>query len=209
MKLFISAIFILCFIVFIGCDKKKKGSEPVPAIVIRKDTAQLKKEIAPARSPIINIVDSFIPKSTILYIKDSAATSERISFKLGAIFGSKFNKTIKDNKISIIGPPMVWYKSSNAPFYFEAGYPVNKKPLKPAKKILTKSIGGTHAVVAHFYGHYSSTYVGYEVLAEWLKERKKKRSGQPYEIYVTDPFDKNSLPADPYKVRTDIVFPYK
>jgi len=102
MKLFISAIFILCFIVFIGCDKKKKGSEPVPAIVkgsepvpaivIRKDTAQLKKEIAPARSPIINIVDSFIPKSTILYIKDSAATSERISFKLGAIFGSKWEQ---------------------------------------------------------------------------------------------------------------------
>ncbi len=211
MKISIILGFILIFSA-IGCGKKAKKEKPTPdspAIIVRKDTARLKKETPPARSPIINIVDSILPKSTIIYIKDSASSSERISQKLAGIFGSRLNKTIKDNKLTIIGPPMAWYKTSKAPFFFEAGFAVNKKPAKPGKNVMVRVIGGMPAVVAHFYGPYSSTYVGYEVLSDWLKEKKKKRSGSPYEIYVSDPLDKDGKPADPYKVQTDIVFPYK
>lgn len=209
-KAFIPIIFGIAGLpAMLSCGKKSKPGPATPAIVVRKDTAALKKEVPPARSPIINIADSTLPTITVIYIKDSAASSERISQKLAAIYGSKLAKTIKDNKLTVTGSPMAWYKNNKAPFFFEAGIPVNKKPAKPGKSVLVKTTGGSYAVVAHFYGPYSSTYVGYEVLADWLKDRKKQRAAMPYEIYVTDPIDKDGKALDPYKVQTDIVFPYK
>lgn len=207
-----STVFLLLICSLSACkDKKPKvdPDNPQPAIVVRKDTAALKKEVQPSRSPIINIVDSIAPKYTVIYIKDSAATSERISQKLAKAYGIKLAEVIKKNKLKVTGPPIAWYKSSKAPFYFEAGIPVDKKPAKPGKGIFVKNIGGETALIAHFYGPYSSTFVGYEVLTEWLKDRKKTRSAMPYEIYVTDPMDKDGKMLDPYKVQTDIVFPYK
>ena len=60
-----------------------------------------------------------------------------------------------------------------------------------------------------FYGPYNITSMGYEALNDWLKSRKKKKLGEPYEVYVGDPFDKNGKPLDPYRVQTDIIQPYK
>jgi hypothetical protein len=44
---------------------------------------------------------------------------------------------------------------------------------------------------------------------EFIKDNKKIAAGPSYEIYISDPFDKNGKPVDPYKVQTDIVFPIK
>ncbi|RYY48840.1 MAG: hypothetical protein EOO06_09025 [Chitinophagaceae bacterium] len=195
----------------VSCKEEKKPAvkPDAPKIVVRKDTARLKKEKPPSRSPIINVVDSIAPKYIVLYIKDSASSSERISQKLATAINVKLPEFAKANKLKIAGPPMAWYRSNKAPFYFEAGLPVDRKPARLAKGILVKNIGGEPALIAHFYGPYSSTFVGYEVLTEWLKDQKKTRSGLPYEIYVTDPVDKNGQMLDPYKVQTDIIFPYK
>ncbi|RYY68842.1 MAG: hypothetical protein EOO13_11215 [Chitinophagaceae bacterium] len=208
---------IRCLIVFgllcstFSCkdDKKTEIKPDEPKINVRKDTAKLKKETQPSRSPIINVVDTTAPKYIILYIKDTAASSERISQKLATAYGVRIPDVAKKNKLKITGPPVAWYRSNKAPFYFEAGLPVDKKPAKLPKGFYVKNIGGEPALIAHFYGPYSSTFVGYEVLTEWLKDQKKTRSGLPYEIYVTDPVDNNGQMLDPYKVQTDIVFPYK
>lgn len=203
--------FILLICLSNACkDEKKPEIKPdAPKIIVRKDTAKLKKEEQPGRSPIINVADTFAVKYLVLYVKDSAASSERISQKLATAYNVKLADCIKKNNLRSVGPPIAWYKSNKTPFFFEAGIPVDKKPAKLPKGIFVKNIGGEPALVAHFYGPYSSTFVGYEVLTEWLKDRKKKRSALPYEIYVTDPVDENGKMLDPYKVQTDIVFPYK
>ncbi|HMU11617.1 MAG TPA: GyrI-like domain-containing protein, partial [Ferruginibacter sp.] len=64
-------------------------------------------------------------------------------------------------------------------------------------------------VVAHFFGPYDLMSQGYDAIKEWMKMNKKSSAGAPYEIYMTDPVDKNGKPLDPYKVQTDIVFPVK
>lgn len=203
-------LLLLSFVLFSCKDKKPAPPKPdEPKIIVRKDTAKLKKEEQPKRSPIINVVDTVAPKYMVLYIKDSAASSERISQKLATAYGVKLPDAMKKNKIKAAGPPMAWYRSSKAPFFFEAGIPVDKKPARLPKGIFVKNIGGEPALIAHFFGPYSSTFVGYEVLTEWLKDRKKTRSSLPYEVYVTDPMDKDGKMLDPYKVQTDIVFPYK
>ncbi len=205
-------IFLLLAVAMLGACKQKK-TEAVkslePSIVVRKDTANLKKEVQPSRPPIINIEDTIAPKYLVLYIKDTASSSERISQKLAKIFGEKLPEFINKNKLKITGPPIAWYKTSKVPFFFEAGLPVDKRPAKLPKGILVKNIGGDSAVIAHFYGPYSTTFMGYEALADWLKDHKKKTSGLPYELYVTDPMGKDGKLIDPYKVQTDIVFPHK
>jgi len=193
-----------------GCKGKKndttRKTDTIP--IIKKDTSQINAG-KPKAPPIININDTIAKKLIVLYTKDSSSTSEGISRKLAHIFRTKLPEHIKLQNIKIVGPPMAWYKSHKAPFFFEAGLPVDKKPSKLAKNMYVKNIGGDSAVVAHFYGPYESTIMGYEAVNDWLKSNKKKSSAPPYEVYVNDPFDKNAKIKDPYRIRTDIIFPRK
>jgi effector-binding domain-containing protein len=211
--MFLNKLIILLLVTgtIAACKQKKDATvkSTEPGIVVRKDTANLKKEVQPSRPPIINIVDTISPKYIVVYVKDTAASSQRISEKLAGIYGQKLPAFISKNSLKIVGPPIAWYKSNKPPFLFEAGFPVDKKPAKPQKGILVKNIGGDSAVIAHFYGPYSSTFMAYEALTDWLKENKKKTSGLPYEIYVTDPVGKDGKHLDPYKVQTDIIFPHR
>src|SRR6478736_365216 len=102
----IASFFLTCL--FFSCkDKKETAPKPdEPKILVRKDTATLKKEEQPKRSPIINVADTIATKYIVLYIKDSAATSERISQKLAAAYGVKLPDVMKKNKIKVAGPPM-------------------------------------------------------------------------------------------------------
>jgi effector-binding domain-containing protein len=192
-----------------GCDKKiaenkKDTLKPVRAVVAKnKQPGDVEK---PA---IINILDTVATKSIVIYIKDSAKTFERISIKLAQIYSVKLADVLKKNKLQMTGAPMAWYKSLKAPFFFEAGVPVNKKPAKIPNNVFVREINAGSIVVAHFYGPYNLLPQGYTAIREWMKDEKKVVNGTPYEIYVGDPFDKQGKPIDPYKVRTDIVFPHK
>ena len=62
---------------------------------------------------------------------------------------------------------------------------------------------------AHFFGPFQLLPQGYDAIKEWMKDNKKTAAGAAYEIYITDPIDKNGKPVDPYKIQTDIIFPIK
>ena len=51
--------------------------------------------------------------------------------------------------------------------------------------------------------------MGHDAIKEYMKDNKKVAAGAPYEIYITDPIDKEGKAVDPYKIQTDIVFPIK
>lgn len=78
-----------------------------------------------------------------------------------------------------------------------------------ASNVFIRDIGVDSVTVAHFYGSYDMLPQAYEALGEWMKSHKKRPAGKPYEIYVDDPIDKDGKPKDPYKVRTDVIFPWK
>ena len=188
-------------------EKKVPDVKSVP-IVIKKDKPNKSTDL-PKSAPIINITDTVAARYHLIYIKDSAINSARLSQKLGKIFGEKLGDAAKKLKVKPSGPPMAWYKSQKAPFFFEAAIPVEKKPSgKLPKGILYKAIGGDSAIVAHYFGPYEETGQAYEALKEWLKDNKKKSKSPPYEIYVGDPIDEKGNPRDPYKVQTDIIFPH-
>lgn len=193
-----------------SCNNSKETDETKNKkdTVIRA-TVKIEQKVAPNRGPVINIIDTLSTKQLVLCIRDSAANSSRISMKLSQIYGVKLAAVIKKNNLKITGPPMAWYRSQQAPFFFEAGFPVDKKPAKLPAGVTIKQIGTDSIVVARFYGPYDLTSQAYTALQDWIKDRKKKQLQPPYEIYVDDPLEKNGKLKDPYKVQTDVVFTWK
>ncbi len=209
-KNIIYIFFSLAMILSWSCNSGKNDKNIVTpdAIIYKIDTASQSRGQVAKKPPIINIIDTIVVKQIVLYMKDSARSSERIGSKLNTIYEKTLSDIIKKNKLIKTGSRMAWFKSSSEPFYFEAGIPVNKVPAKLPKKVYVKNIGGDSAVIAHFYGPYELTYEGYGALKDWMKEHKKKAAGAPYEIYVGEMIDSNRRAVDPYKVQTNIVFPH-
>lgn len=209
---FISSVLAISLF-FVSCkskDEKKTEKQVISKKEDKKKDTPEKVVDAPAkRPPVINITDTVAQRFTILYVKDSAATSDRINEKLANIYGFKLPEFILKNKLKITGRPIAWYKAQQSPFFFEAGLPIDKKPAKLPKGFFVKTIGGDSAVVAHFFGPYDLTPMAYEALNGYFKSHKRKRTAAPYEIYVGELFDKKGKKIDPYKVQTDIIFPYK
>ncbi len=216
MKKYYSVLITLPYLIFLislsACsnDAGEKNTSP-EATNVKKDspTVEKKIEIPAKRPPIINITDTVSVKRTVLCIKDSAATFERISLKLGEIYGFKLAAIIKKTKMKVVGQPMAWYNTQKAPYYFEAGIPVEKKIGKLPSNVFIKEIGVDSVTVAHFYGPYDLLPEAYDALKDIMKDRKRKAKQKIYEIYVGDPMDKDGKMKDPYKVQTDIVFSWK
>jgi len=214
-----SCAFYFAGIFMISCNSNAgKEAEKVKTDSIKPAIKKVEKPEPVAkyeRPPIINIVDTLAPKRLIIFCKDSAATYERISLKLGKIYGGKLADYIKKNNLKQAGAPMAWYKKQSAgsggkaPYFFEAGVPVNKKGTKSVPGVSVRELNAGKVIVAHFYGPYNLLPQGYDAVKERMKDTKKVSAGAPYEIYVTDPVDKNGKPVDPYKIRTDIIFPIK
>ena len=205
---FNTAILIIAFLLG-SCGGDKKKEQPKPEKGRIKTETKKEPERKYPRPPIINIVDTVAPKMTVIYCKDSAATFDRIGLKLGKIYGTKLPEYIKKNNLKPAGAPMAWYKKQKAPFFFEAGIPVNKAGSKPVKGVQIRQLGAGKALIVHFFGPFEMLPLGYDAIKEWMKDNKKTAAGPSYEIYITDPIDKNGKPVDPYKIQTDIVFPIK
>lgn len=206
---YVPSLLLACSLL-VSCSNKGKKESDKPA----KDTLivpvkRTEKEAQKERPPIINIVDTLAPKRIVIFSKDSAKTYERIGMKLAKNYGSRLAETMTKNNLKMTGAPLAWYKTTKAPFFFEAGLQVNKKPSKLAKGVQVRELAAGNVVVAHFYGPYNLMSQGYDAIKEWIKVNKKELAGAPFEIYITDPIDKNGKPLDPYKVLTDIVFPVK
>ncbi|MES2848721.1 MAG: GyrI-like domain-containing protein [Bacteroidota bacterium] len=209
-KLLLPVMIMGAFIASCSNGTEEKKAEPEA----KKDAPAKKEDPAPTptetkRAPIINITDTLSTKQVIIYMKDSAATMERLQIKLAEIWGLKLVTVIQKNKLKTTGRPTSWYKNSKLPFFFEAGIPVDKKPAKIPSNVFIREIGVDSVTVAHFHGAYDMLPQAYEALGDWLKSHKKKLNGKPYEVYIDDPMDKDGKPKDPNKVQTDVIFPWK
>lgn len=205
---------VLAIVLLYACNNQPQ-TDKNPSKVKSSDSTVVNKKkptevaLPTNRPPIINITDTLSVKQLVLCMKDSSANFDRISLKLGQIYGVKLATIIKKNNLKITGQPVAWYKARKAPYFFEAGIPVDKRPRKLPVNAFIKVIGVDSVVVAHFYGGYDLLPQAYEALTDIIKERKRTLKNKPYEIYIDDPMDKNGKLKDPYKVQTDVVFPWR
>ena len=205
---YFTTLIILTAILFSCHNDQNDTATERPTVILKKNKPTSDSDSTVKSAPIINISDTISFPMHIISIKDSASDNVRLSKKLSIIYGEKLQNCIKKNKLTISGPPMAWYKTQKAPFFFEAGFPVNKKPSKLTQSVRYKHLNSFKIIVAHYFGPYEESVQAYQYLKDWMKENKKSISSQPYEIYVDDPIGKDGKPLDPYKVQTDIVFPY-
>ena len=199
--------YIAAALLFAAVSCKDKTSKPIVPPLVKKekgDTSHAKQ-----KGPVINVADTLEQKRTVLCVKDSASTSRGMSEKLNVIYNKKLPDAIKAAKVNAAGPPMAWYQTQKAPFFFEAGIPVDKAPAKPAKGMFIKKTGGDSVLIAHFFGPNDLSNVGYDALAEILKDKKRSKASSSYEIYISNPFLQTKEKRDPYRMQTDIVVPYK
>ncbi len=205
-------VFFICILAFFNACKNKDTTavtkDHVP-VIYKTDTSALQNNRSLNKPPVINITDTVSIKRMVLVMKDSAVSSERIGIKMSDIYRKILPEIIKKQNLQVTGPRMAWYKTSSPPFFFEAGIPVDKKPVKLPKNIFIKMIGTDSAVVAHFYGPYAQTFLAYEAIRDWMKFYKKRTAGEPFEVYIDEMYDKSGKAVNPYRVRTDIVFPRK
>ena len=207
-QLSISICALLMVSIFYSCTNLDSKT------VVDKDTTASQQPKVPVvekpqRAPIINISDTVSLKRLVLCIKDSAATFERVGTKLGEMYMVKLGAVIKKNGLKITGQPMAWYTTNKAPYFFDAGIPIDKKPKKITSNLFIKEMGVDSVTIAHFYGPYNLLPQAYDALKDWMTEHQKKLAGTPYEIYASDPVDKDGHLVDPYKVQTDVVFPWR
>lgn len=193
-----------------GNNDKPNGKTKNDSVktTVHVDTTK-KAETKNERPPIVNIVDTIVPKRTVIYAKDSAAAFDGISIKLSNIYGNKLGVYIKKNNLKMAGAPMAWYTKQKPPYFFEAGLPVNKAGTKQVAGVAVKEMLAGKAIIAHFYGPFNLLPLGYDAIREYIKDNKLTANGMAYEVYLSDPFDKDGKPVDPYKIQTDIVFPIK
>jgi hypothetical protein len=176
---------VMTGIIACQANESKKTTAPAP-ILLKKDQPSDTSKTEEAQTPIIQLSDTTQPALNLLLVRDSASNSTRLSMKLAHIYTQQLIPSIQRNKLAIVGAPMAIYKNQQSPFFFEAGFPVDRMPQKKMKGILAKRINPSRAIVANFYGPYESTE----------------------QAYVDDPIGADGQPKDPYQVLTRIVMPY-
>lgn len=152
------------------------------------------------KQPKMVIEEITVQPMVALVIKDTAAVMSDVGPVLGKNYG-EIQNFMQANGLQFAGNPMAWYLNQPPPFILEAGIPVNKKPAAIEGRISIKELKQSKAVVVHFWGPYEQIPQAYGKIGEWMKKNRKKASGAPFEIYVTDP----STVSDPYQVQTDII----
>ena|SRR5664279_93996 len=103
------------------------------------------------------------------------------------------------------GPPFARYHQIGiGRFEVEAGFPVAAPLESRADQQLSDLPGGMVAVTMH-RGSFANIAPGYQAVAEWITAHGGQPSGDPWEVYFSDP----KTQPDPVLWRTQIVQPYR
>ncbi len=208
MKYSINFFAFAIVLVSLSC-KDTKEKLPIVTPSLKEGKKNDTRSKAAQKGPIINIIDTLEINRIVLCVKDSALSIDRMKEKLSNIFNKTLPEGILMMNLQATREQIVWYKTTMASYFFEAGIPVDKKVASLRKGMFMKKTGGDSALIAHFFGPTELIYVAYDALNERLKENNKKKTTPSYEIYKDNNFLNTTPNIDPYKLQIDIVMPYK
>lgn len=103
------------------------------------------------------------------------------------------------------GPPFARYHMLDGErFDIEAGFPTFK-PIEAEGEVQPSTLPGTSAARTVHVGPFDGVQPAYAALYEWIESHGHQPSGDPWEVYLSDP---NTEP-DPATWRTEIYAPYQ
>jgi effector-binding domain-containing protein len=145
-----------------------------------------------------------LTKSTdlqVLYIRDTAATTDAIGKTLGTDYG-ELMRFFQRNKLRP-NRFMAWYITMGPPWVMDAGVETDRIPESLEGRIQSRVIAAGDVLVAHMWGPYDQVGKAYTRIQDWLRDNKRSAKSGPYEVYLNDPASVKS----PAELRTDICQP--
>jgi effector-binding domain-containing protein len=120
-----------------------------------------------------------------------------------SFFLSELREYIKTNNLKVIGSPFsIFFSFTVDKIDFLTGIPTEDTG-KDSKTIISGKIDSCKVATLDYYGPYSGIEKGYSVINKWIDDNKKKGSGEPFEIYITN----RENEKDSTKWLTRIFFP--
>lgn len=89
-------------------------------------------------------------------------------------------------------------------FDVEAGFPASREVVGVGQVVASRLPGGT-AVQTWHIGPYDELQAAYDAVEQWLREHRRARAGDAWEIYYSNPDEE----PDPSGWRTEVVQPYR
>jgi effector-binding domain-containing protein len=162
----------------------------------------LKRNIESAR-----IIDQALVETTqfsgIVFEGIRAKVKPQEARQKTSFFLSKLREYNKTNNLKVIGYPFsIYYCYTQDEVDFLTGIPTENTG-KDTKTIKSGKIGPCKVASLDYYGPYSGIEKGYNVINKWIADNKKKVSGEPFEIYITN----SENEKDSTKWLTKIFFP--
>lgn len=106
--------------------------------------------------------------------------------------------------VAYLGPPFARYhRLGPQQFDVEVGFPT-AVGVSQIGDVLASSLPGGPVAVLNYIGPYDEMEAAYVALAEWIAQTGGRPTGDPWEVYLSDPVQE----PDPQKWRTDIVMPF-
>lgn len=139
----------------------------------------------------------------ILYIADTASTTEVIKDVLGKGYG-ELMQFISANKLQ---PRkfLAWYYAIQPPWPIDVAVETNRIPTQFNGRVKSRMLPGGEVIIAHMWGPYDQVGQAYEQIQKWLKENSRKAKGSPFEVYINDP----NMVKNPAEIQTDVYQPLK
>ena len=149
------------------------------------------------------ITTKAIQPQTTATIRVTVPTAE-IGPTMGQIFGEIMAYLTASGNQSA-GPPFSrYYDYGPDHVTMEVGFPVSK-PIVPSGRIISGGLPGGEVAETWHIGPYETISQAYSALESWIKENGRESSGQPWEVYWTDP---GAVP-NPAEWRTEVIWPLK
>lgn len=114
-------------------------------------------------------------------------------------------QALAQQRLEPIGPPFARYhRTGGQEFDVEAGF-ATAAEVAPSGDVRASTLPGGAAGVLTYLGPYDEMEAAYGALEEWVARRGGRVTGDPWEVYFSDPAQE----PDPRAWRTEIVLPFE
>ena len=137
----------------------------------------------------------------ILYITDTAATTDGIKDVLGKAYG-EIMQFVQQNHLQPL-KFMAWYGSAQPPWIMNIAVEVNTIPEAATGRIHSRIQPGGEVLIAHILGPYDQVGQAYSAIGKWMNENHRQAKSAPFEVYINDP----ASVKDPSEIQTDVYQP--
>jgi effector-binding domain-containing protein len=163
------------------------------------------KKVAEEHRSWPGIEEKILNERFALIVRDSAGPST-----YPQVFGKAYGEIMKfmgKNKLQQTGSPFAIYlkwDSVTRNSVLDMGIPVDRI-VNGTGRVRFEKIPATDVVMAYYFGNYDNLSPVYRALERYISESGKNISGNPGEIYITDPMTEK----DTSRWETDIYYPVK